>query len=311
MADKVYYQDIGLANNLLENFRIENVATNPTPPTTPYPQWLGKTVYNTTDDTLYTFDGTNWNQAGAGDITDITLSGDVTSPTSTDGNVTTTVASVGGVTASAVATAVGQAHDQNTDTGTTSTSFIIDSGNVNGITLNNNGGTLEVNNVTNSALADIRVANLYVEGTITEIDSVTVTIGDNIIELNSNITDDALNSDGGIAIKRLQADDTTRADAVLQFNETSDRWETTFGDVTDLRTKEISLTHREIIGDATNTIFTITHNLDKETVNYSVRDTGTNEYVEPKRVSSTADTLTLEFKGITPAVGQFEILVTG
>ena len=52
-----------------------------------------------------------------------------------------------------------------------------------------------------------------------------VNIGDSNILLNSDIVDDANNSNGGISVKRLHTDDSTRKDAILQWNEANDSWE--------------------------------------------------------------------------------------
>jgi len=67
--------------------------------------------------------------------------------------------------------------------------------------------------------------NLVVNGTTTTVVSNEVNIGDSNILLNSDIVDDANNSNGGISVKRLHTDDSTRKDAILQWNEANDSWE--------------------------------------------------------------------------------------
>ena len=108
-------------------------------------------------------------------------------------------------------------HTQNTDTGTTGTTFQIDS-DASGPKLKNASGVLQVRNAADDDYADIRVKNLTVEGTTTTIHSETVTIDDNIIILNSNVTETP-SEDGGIEIERG-----TSANAVLYWDEDTDTW---------------------------------------------------------------------------------------
>lgn len=73
-----------------------------------------------------------------------------------------TVSSVGGSSAAAINTAVGKAHDQNTDTGTSSSTFQLASGNK----LKNIVAGFEVRNASDSDYADLKVKNLTLSGTI-------------------------------------------------------------------------------------------------------------------------------------------------
>lgn len=95
-----------------------------------------------------------------------------------------TVATVGGVTASAIATAIGNAHTQNTDTGTNSTTFQIGSA---GPKIKNSSGVIQARNAADSAYVDFVCANLIVQGTTTTVHSTNVNIADNIITLNSDV----------------------------------------------------------------------------------------------------------------------------
>ena len=87
-------------------------------------------------------------------------------------------------------------HSQNTDTGTTSSSFQIDSGNT-GPKFKNSSGEVQLRNSGDTAYADIRVKNLYVEGTTTTINATTVTVDDKNIELGSVDTPTDTTADGG------------------------------------------------------------------------------------------------------------------
>jgi hypothetical protein len=108
-------------------------------------------------------------------------------------------------------------HTQNTDTGTTETTFQIDSDDT-GPKLKNNSGELQIRNAADDAYADIRVKNLTVEGTTTTIHSETLEIADNTVLLNSNVTGTPT-EDGGIEIERG-----TSTNAILIWDETDDKW---------------------------------------------------------------------------------------
>jgi len=163
-------------------------------------------------------------------------------------------------------------HTQNTDTGTSNATFQL--GGASGIKIKNGNGGLElqIRNAADNGYGNLRVGDLYVEGTTTTIESNTVSIGDSTLELNSDITTSATNSDGGITIKRLASDNTTRKDAKLIFNNSSGKWETTGGAVTgELITAQIANKVSAIIGNGTDTEFTITHKLNTRDVIVSVR----------------------------------------
>lgn len=108
-------------------------------------------------------------------------------------------------------------HTQNTDTGTTSSTFQIDN-DATGPKLKNDSGELQVRNAADDAYADLRVKNLVVEGTTTTIHAETLTIDDNIIVLNNNVTGTPT-EDGGIEIERG-----TSTNAVLIWDEDTDTW---------------------------------------------------------------------------------------
>ena len=110
-------------------------------------------------------------------------------------------------------------HTQNTDTGTTSQTFILESENSTGhIVLKNVDGILNLRNKDDNDYADLVVKNLTVNGTTTTINSTVVDIADNIIILNSNVTG-APTTDGGLQIERG-----TQTNASLIWSESSDSW---------------------------------------------------------------------------------------
>lgn len=115
-------------------------------------------------------------------------------------------------------------HTQNTDTGTTQVSFQLDSGNT-GPRLKNVSGAVAARNAGDSANADFVAANvtvtgnLTVQGTTTTIESNTLTIGDNIIVLNNDVTSGTPTEDGGVQVRRGAS-----TSAAVTWDETSDFW---------------------------------------------------------------------------------------
>lgn len=217
---------------------------------------------------------------------------------------------VGGKTASSVAGAVDLAHTQNTDTGTDSTDFQIDSSN-SGPRISNAAGTVELRNSDNTDFANLHVKDLVVEGSSTVINSNEVNIGDSEILLNSDITTNAENSDGGVAVKRLLADNTTRADAKVVFNNTTGRWQIVDGATTAPTTFDLSRTFTATIGDGAATSYVVTHNMNTRNLAVTLRDTAAPYAVVLTDVEmTTANTITVKFKK-APAAGAYTVTLVG
>lgn len=167
-------------------------------------------------------------------------------------------------------------HSQNTDLGTSNNTFYIGT---DGPKVKNSAGIIEIRNAADDDYADLKAkdvtieGDLVVKGTTTTIESNTVAIGDSEIELNSDITLASQNSDGGIAIKRLASDNSTRADAKLTYNESDDRWTQTYGPTTALVTSVVPVKLSAVIeGDAETASFVVTHDLATRDVYVSIRE---------------------------------------
>ena len=209
--------------------------------------------------------------------------------------------------------AVSLKHTQNTDTGTSSASFLIDNDNgTNGVMLKTSAGELQLRSNTDGAYANLRVKDLYVEGTQTIINSNTVDIGDSNITLNSDIATSAANSDGGISVKRLMADNTTRKDAVLEYNISTDKWQTAFGAVDGtLVTLPLTNKYTTTLGNAVDSTFVVTHNLNTRDVAVTIRETGDDyEVVYTDVKVTTANTATVSF-ATAPTAAQYTITIVG
>jgi hypothetical protein len=201
-------------------------------------------------------------------------------------------------------------HTQNTDTGTSSPTFEIGSSGVK--IKNSSGAELQVRNNADSDFADIRVKNLYVEGSTTQIDSNTVNIGDSNLVLNNGITTSAENSNGGISVKRLMLDNTTRKDAVLEYDTASEKWQSTFGVVSGtLVTAQIANKVVANVGNGSNTSIVITHNLNSRDCVVSVREASSPYALVMCDVEYTSlNTITLIF-ATAPTSNQYVATIIG
>lgn len=151
-------------------------------------------------------------------------------------------------------------HEQNTDTGTDSDLFQVGTG---GIQIKNNAGVVEFRNAGDTAHADIIVGNITFTGDTTVIESETLKIADNIIELNSNVTTGTPTENGGI---RLLRGDQTPASNL--WDESSTRW------MAGLEGSEMPLarTYRQTFTSASLTagLLTITHGLGTQYPTWSI-----------------------------------------
>ncbi|MGL5064154.1 MAG: hypothetical protein ACRC62_29560 [Microcoleus sp.] len=174
-------------------------------------------------------------------------------------------------------------HAQNTDTGTTSVSFQLDSGN-GGPRVRNESGVLAVRNSADTAYADLTIRNLTVQGTTTTVNTETVDVADNILNINSNVTTGTPTENMGIRGARGAS-----TAASLIFNEATDSW--TAG----LEGSEIPVA-RVAGGSFTNAtlvagVLTATHGLGNQWPNVVVYDNN-NRRIDPDEITATNVTVT-------------------
>jgi hypothetical protein len=116
-------------------------------------------------------------------------------------------------------------HTQNTDTGTTGSTFDIDSdGTTNGVRLKANAGVMELKNLADDAFADLKVkdltlsGNFTVNGTTTTINSTTLQVDDKNIELGTvDSPTDTTADGGGITLKGT-------TDKTIIWDNANDNW---------------------------------------------------------------------------------------
>ncbi len=193
-------------------------------------------------------------------------------------------------------------HSPNTDTGTTATSFAINSGGATGFRLKDEAGAMAVRNPADSAYADLIIRNLIVQGTQTTINSETVTISDNTLVLNSDFAGATPTESGGIEVERG-----TQTNASLIWDEGADRWKMGLAGAEFLIPikKVFPFTQASLTGGQ----LVINHGLKDRDVTYTVWD-GNNEALSPGAIASSIDELTLNF-GSATIPGNARVVVQG
>lgn len=317
------FANLDMNKNQLLNPVLQNLATDPSSPV------KGQAYFNTVNGKMRTYNGSTWDEYGTGSTmtgADIVTAINGSASKIDDDNLSTGVNSA--VTNNHTHTnkalldaftpelnvllgdAINKKHDQNTDTGTSNPTFTVGPS---GVKIKNVGSTeLQVRNNADSGFADMRVGNLVVEGTTTTVNSTTVELGDSEIELNAKIVTSSANSDGGITIKRLMADNTTRKDAKITYNNSTGRWQTTQGAVTGtLITTALANKVVATIGDNSATVYIITHGLNTQDLNISIRETASPFALVLADVEFTSvNTITVKF-AVAPTANQFTVTIIG
>lgn len=193
-------------------------------------------------------------------------------------------------------------HTQNTDTGTTQVSFQIQSGS-SGPRIKNSSGEVQLRNAADNAFADLRVQNLFVEGTTTTVNSETVTIADNIIELNSNVTTGTPTEDAGLSVRRGSS-----ANSQLLWNESTDLWNAGIvGDMVQVaRVKRTTFTNANLVSGT----FTYTHGLGATPVITQIRDNN-NRLILPDEFTDNATQTIVDLTSFGSITGTWTLTVIG
>jgi len=329
-----YLTDINLNKNELQNAVIQKLSTDPSSG-----QTAGWIIYNTTDNQLKVYDGTDWTNVG-GDITRVNitagtgLSGsvDTTSGTHTQtidlADTAVTPGSYGSSTAIPVITVDQQGRLTAASTAAISTDLTIaaDSGtndvvSIGTDTLTFAGTTNEIettvsNNQIQIGLPDdvtignnlVVSGNLTVSGTTTTVNTETINLADNIITLNSNYAGSTPTENGGIEIERGTSDD----NVALRWNETSDTWELTKNgtDYYEIQTVGES-TYSTSIGNGTDTSYTVTHNLGSQDVIVQLYDNSSLDTVYADVVRTSTSVVTIDFSSNSiPSTNDIRVLIT-
>lgn len=198
-------------------------------------------------------------------------------------------------------------HTQGTDTGTTAASFQIDSGN-GGPRIKNVSGVVHLRNAADNAPADLAVNNLIVSGTTTTVNSETVSVADNVIELNNNVTTGTPTEDLGI--RGMRGSSTA---ASLKWVESATEWRAGIegAEVAIARRKTITFTNSEL----TSGIVVLTHGLGVRLPGFTLYDN--NEEIalpnvaKPNTAGSPLNEYRLDFSGWGTLSGTWTAVFTG
>jgi len=145
--------------------------------------------------------------------------------------------------------------------------------------------------------------DLNVTGKVNSVNTTTINVQDNKINLNSAFTGTPV-ADAGIRVERGDS-----PDAELLWNETSDVWQ--IGQVGGTY-HAITRKYATDIANTTNaTSFVITHNLNTDDVTVNVYETGGSKALVETDVERTSlNTITLRF-ATAPASGAYRVVITG
>jgi hypothetical protein len=200
-------------------------------------------------------------------------------------------------------------HTQNTDTGTTATSFQLNSG-ATGVRLKDVSGALNLRNSADSANAnlianDVTVnGNLTVSGTTTTINTATLAISDNIITLNSDVSTGTPTENAGVEVLRGSSS-TTR----LQWDETSDNWFA--GTDTNLlkiaRFTSVTFANGDLVAGS----YTFTHNLNNQNAVVIVRDNAGKRIYPDDDTATSANVTTIDMTAYVGFSGNYTAIAVG
>ena len=143
--------------------------------------------------------------------------------------------------------------------------------------------------------------NLNVTGTINSVNTTTVNIVDNKINLNTDFTGSPT-ADAGIRVERGDG-----ADVEILWNESNDNWTLT-NDGTNYHA--ITRKFTQTVGNGSLTQIPVTHNLGSRTVVVNVYDSATYDTVECDVVRTSTTVVTLGFT-VAPASGAYTVVIVG
>lgn len=197
----------------------------------------------------------------------------------------------------------GRFHTQNTDTGTTNATFLLDSDAANPVRLKNNAGVLELRNTGDTAFVSFECLNLTVHGTTTTVNSETVAIADNVIVLNSDVTGTP-SQNGGIELERG-----TSTNAAITWNESSDVWGIGLAgsEIAIARNYQTTFLNANLVAG----VLTVTHNLGNQYPGVTVID-DTGKMILPDDVTYTSTSaLTVDLTSFGTIANTWRVTVIG
>jgi hypothetical protein len=301
-----YLTDINLNKNELQNAVIQKLATDPSSG-----QTAGWIIYNTSDNQLKVYDGSNWTNVG-GDITgvNITAGTGLTGTVSTTSgqhtqtidlaDTTVTAGSYGSATAIPTFTVDAQGRLTAAGTASISTDLTIaaDSGSddvvsVGTDTLTFSGTANEIDTaVSNNEITIGLVANPTVSGNL-------------IVSGNLTVSGTTTTVNTGIEVERGTSDN-----VVFRWNEGTDIWELTKDGTNYYEVQTVGeSTYATSIGDGSATSYTVTHNLGSQDVIVQLYDNSSLDTVYADVVRTSTSVVTIGFNS-APTTNDIRVLIT-
>lgn len=143
--------------------------------------------------------------------------------------------------------------------------------------------------------------DLTISGSATYVNTEIIELDDNTIVLNANATTASENA--GIEVER----GTVESNVSLLWNETSDTWTLT-NDATNYHS--ITRKHSEDVGNNSDTVFAVDHNLGTRDVTVQVYDNSTYDTVEVDVVRTSTTRVTVTFAS-APTSNEYRVVVVG
>ena len=320
---KKYLVSIDLNKNELLNARIQNLGAAPSNPVS------GQVYYNTGDNIMYFWNGTQWiSTSGSLEVIQDAIGqyveggigltrsyNDTTGVTTIDlDNTAVTAGTYGSITKVPTFTVDQQgrltaASEANLviplDSQTTGDYVATIAGTANEITVSPNSGhnaAVTIGLPDNVEITgDLQVGgNLNVIGTVNSVNTTQINIQDNKINLNSNVTGTPT-TNAGIKVERGD-----EADVELIWNESANQWYLTNNGV-DYRTIARKSVH-PLEGSATS--YTVNHKLGTTDVTVQVFDTATGSLVEADIKLHDENNIKVDF-AVAPSAGEFKVVIVG
>jgi hypothetical protein len=320
---KKYLVSIDLNKNELLNARIQNLGAAPSNPVS------GQVYYNTGDNIMYFWNGTEWISTSGSleviqdaigqyveggvaltrsynDTTGVTtIDLDNTAVTagtygSTSRTVTFTVDQQGRLTAASQADLIVPLSTQ-----TTGDYVATIAGTANEITVSPNSGheaAVTIGLPDNVEITgNLQVGgNLNVIGTVNSVNTTQINIEDNKVKLNSNATGTAT-TNAGIVVERGD-----NADVEILWNEATDKWSLTNNGV-----DYHSITRKSVTTLGTSqTSYTVEHKLGTLEVTVQVFDAATGSLVEADIKLHDENNVKVDF-AVAPSAGEFKVVIVG
>lgn len=292
MAEKLYYAGINLQQNELQNAVIQNLATAPSSPVE------GQIYYNTTDDKLYVYTGTEWDAVGENILT--VAPDSQAFVTITDNELHFQNLAITGVTVDTtytdLAAFIAAEYTAGTEYQEGDMIILTNATDQTQRSWIHNGGTAVNANDFTRLQTDLDMAAVraeFVGGDGLTYTEATGTFDVNVDGQSIKIIEDALQVDGEVVATALAGDGLTSDATGIHVNADGSTIEVV-ADTLQLSQAiqtRLNNSHKETFGDGAAIVHTITHNLNTLDVMTNIYDTATGACIECDVVRNTVNSI--------------------